>query len=188
VDFNILEKQLKLFIKNMTSLQSAFNLVTIFRRLGLSPVISPGGVVELPENIPSAKLRLLKKLLRRAQFDILLDKKMILAEKVVSLVLEMIHHSQELPAINYSEYISRKLCVSYSLLSKSFSKARGITIEQFIIAQKIEKVKQMLSHQDLTISEIAWKLRYSSPAHLSSQFKRVTGISPSMFKKNHFRK
>jgi AraC-like DNA-binding protein len=171
----------------MTSLQSAFNLVSIFRRLGLSPTISPGGEVELPENIPSAKFRLLKKSLRKAQFDILVDKKMILAEKVVNLVMEMIHYSQELPSVNYSEYISKNLCVSYSLLSKSFSKARGITIEQFIIAQKIEKVKQLLSHQDLTVSEIAWKLRYSSPAHLSSQFKRVTGISPSIFRRKNFR-
>jgi AraC-like DNA-binding protein len=169
----------------MTSLQSAFNLVTIFRRLGLTPVISPGGEVELPEDIPSAKFRLLKKLLRRAQFDILIDKKMILAEKVVNLVMEMIHYSQEIPSVNNSDYISRKLCVSYSMLSKSFSKARGITIEQFIIVQKIERVKQMLTHPELTVSEIAWKLRYSSPAHLSAQFKRVTGISPSIFRRNY---
>ena len=170
----------------MTSLQSAFKLVSIFRRLDLSPILSPGGEVELPENIPTAKFRLLKKLLRKARFDILVDKKMILAEKVVSLVMDMVHYSQELPSINYSEYISRHLCVSYSLLSKSFSKARGITIEQFIISQKIERVKQLLSHQDLTVSEIAWKLRYSSPAHLSAQFKRVTGISPSHFRRNQF--
>jgi len=169
----------------MTSLQSAFKLVSIFRRLGLSPSISPGGEVELPENIPSATFRLLKKSLRKAQFDILVDKKMILAEKVVNLVMEMIHYSQELPSVNFSEYISRNLCVSYSLLSKTFSKARGITIEQFIIIQKIEKVKKMLSNQDLTVSEIAWKLRYSSPAHLSSQFKKVTGISPSGFRRIH---
>jgi AraC-like DNA-binding protein len=177
---------MKLFIKNITSLQSAFSLVTIFRRLGLSPVISPGGEVELPENIPSAKFRLLKKLLRKARFDILADRKMILAEKVVSLIMDMIHFSQEMPTVNYSEYISRQLCVSYALISKSFSKARGITIEQFIILQKIEKVKELLSHQELTMSEIAWKLRYSSPAHLSAQFKRVTGISPSHFRRNQY--
>ncbi|HEY4965162.1 MAG TPA: hypothetical protein VII28_02135 [Puia sp.] len=86
----------------MTSLQSAFNLVSIFRRLGLSPSISSCGEVELPENIPFAKFRLLKKSLRKAQLDILVDKKMILAEKVVNLVMEMIHYSQELPSVNYS--------------------------------------------------------------------------------------
>jgi AraC-like DNA-binding protein len=166
----------------MTGLPSAFNLISIFRRLGLSLTIFPGGEVELPENIPSAKLRLLKKSLRKAQFDILVDKKMILAEKVVNLVMEMIHYSQDLPSVNYSEYISRHLCASYSLVSKSFSKARGMTIEQFIIVQKIERVKQLLAYQDLTVSEIAWKLRYSSPAHLSSQFKKVTGMSPSIFR------
>lgn len=130
-------------------------------------------------------MRLLKKLLTKARFDILVDKKMILAEKVVNLVMEMVHYSQELPSVNFSEYISKNLGVNYSQLSKSFSKTRGITIEQFIIAQKIEKVKQMLSHQDLTVSEIAWKLRYSSPAHLTSQFKRVTGITPSIFKRKN---
>ena len=178
---------MKLFIKNTSSGQSAFTLVSIFRRLGLSPTIFPDGEVELPENIPSEKLRLLKKLLTKAQFNILVDKKMILAEKVVNLVMEMVHYSQELPSVNFSEYISKNLGVNYSQLSKSFSKTRGITIEQFIITQKIEKVKQMLSHQDLTVSEIAWKLRYSSPAHLTSQFKRVTGITPSIFRRKNSR-
>jgi AraC-like DNA-binding protein len=177
----------KLFIKNINSLQSAFSLVTIFRKLGLSPIISPGGEVEIPENIPSEKFRLLKKLLRKARFVLLSDRKMILAERVVSLITEMIHLSQEMPSVNYSEYISQQLCVSYTLISKSFSKARGITIEQFIILQKIEKVKELLSQPELTMSEIAWKLRYSSPAHLSAQFKRVTGISPSHFRRNHYR-
>ena len=107
----------------------------------------------------------------------------MLAEKVRDLIIQMIHYSLELPSINYSEYISRNLCVNYTLLSKSFSKINGMTIEQFIIHEKIEKVKKLLSHDDLTLSEIAWKLRYSSTAHLSSQFKRITGITPSVFKK-----
>lgn len=110
-------------------------------------------------------------------------KRAILAEKVRNLVVQMIHDSIDLPTINYSEYISRQLCVNYTLLSKSFSKSIGITIEHFIILQKIEKVKDLISHTELTLSEIAWKLRYSSPAHLSAQFKRITGIAPSVFRK-----
>jgi AraC-like DNA-binding protein len=179
-----MKDDLKLFIKNMTGRHAFFSLASIFERLGLTPKIFPGGEVELPEDIPPGKFRLLKKILRKAQFDILVDKQMILAEKVGNLVMEMIHYSQELPSVNYSEYISKHLCVSYSLLSKSFSKTRGMTIEQFIIAQKIERVKQLLSHQDISVSEITWKLRYSSPAHLSAQFKRVTGVSPSLFRRN----
>ena len=112
-----------------------------------------------------------------------LDKRVILAEKVRDLIINMIHYSLELPAVNYSDYISKNLCVNYTLLSKSFSKICGITIEQFIISEKIEKVKKLLTHNDLTLSEIAWKLRYSSTAHLSAQFKRITGITPSVFRK-----
>ena len=111
------------------------------------------------------------------------DKRVLLAEKVRDLIVQMIHDSMELPAINYSEYISRQLCVNYTLLSKSFSRTIGITIEQYIIIQKIERVKKMISQTELTLSEIAWKLRYSSPAHLSAQFKRITGIAPSVFRK-----
>jgi AraC-like DNA-binding protein len=111
------------------------------------------------------------------------QKRTMLAENVRNLIIQMIHDSMELPAINYSEYISRRLCVNYTLLSKSFSKTIGVTIEQFIIIQKIERVKELISQTELTLSEIAWKLRYSSPAHLSAQFKRITGIAPSVFRK-----
>ena len=111
------------------------------------------------------------------------DKMFTLAEKVRDLILNMVHNSLELPDINYSAYISRNLCTNYTTISKSFSKTIGITIERYIIVQKIERVKKMLSVDHLTVSEIAWKLRYSSTAHLSGQFKRITGITPSVFRK-----
>jgi AraC-like DNA-binding protein len=112
-------------------------------------------------------------------------KRVLLAEKVRQLIIEMVHYSLELPTINYSEYISKNLCTSYTLISKSFSKTNGMTIEQFIIVQKIERVKKLLSINELSLSEIAWKLGYSSTAHLSAQFKRVTGITPSLFRKDN---
>jgi AraC-like DNA-binding protein len=112
-----------------------------------------------------------------------LDRSHLLALKVRKLIIDMVHYSLELPAVNYSEYISKHLCVNYTSLSKSFSKIWGMTIEQFIISQKIERVKDLLAQQELTLSEIAWKLKYSSPAHLSAQFKRVTGFTPSTFRK-----
>ena len=111
------------------------------------------------------------------------DKMIVLAGKVRDLIFDMIHNSLELPDMNYSAYISKNLCVNYTTISKSFSKAVGVTIEQYIIMQKIEKVKKMLSVDHLTLSEIAWRLHYSSTAHLSGQFKKITGITPSLFRK-----
>ena len=110
-------------------------------------------------------------------------KRVILAEKVRNLIMDMIHDSPEPPAVNYSEYISKNLSVNYTVLSKSFSIASGMTIEKFIITEKIERVKKLLTHHELTLSEIARKLRYSSAAHLSAQFKRITGITPSIYRK-----
>jgi AraC-like DNA-binding protein len=111
------------------------------------------------------------------------DKMIVIAGKVRDLIFDMIHNSLELPDMNYSAYISKNLCVNYTTISKSFSKAVGVTIERYIIMQKIEKVKKMLSVDHLTLSEIAWRLHYSSTAHLSGQFKKITGITPSLFRK-----
>jgi AraC-like DNA-binding protein len=159
-------------------------IANLFESLGLHPAIIPGGEVEVQEEIPDTKLKALRNLLRREQFDILFDKSRILSEKVMHVIMEMIHYSREMPAINYSEYISQKLCMNYTFLSKCFSRNMGITIEQFIIMQKIERVKKLLRFPDITLTEIAWKLQYSSTAHLSTQFKRVTGLTPSIYRKS----
>lgn len=111
------------------------------------------------------------------------DKMLVIAGKVRNLIFDMIHNSLDFPDINYSAYLSKNLCINYTTISKSFSKAIGVTIEQYIIMQKIEKVKKMLSVDRLSLSEIAWRLHYSSTAHLSGQFKRITGITPSLFRK-----
>jgi AraC-like DNA-binding protein len=159
-------------------------IATLFESLGLHPSIIPGGEVEIQEEIPDNKLRALRNLLRREQFDILYDKSRILAEKVLHVIMEMIHYSRDLPSIKYSDHISKKLCINYTFLSKCFSRNMGTTIEQFIIIQKIERVKKLLKNPDTTLTEIAWKLHYSSTAHLSGQFKRVTGMTPSDFRKS----
>ena len=98
------------------------------------------------------------------------------------LIIEMIHYSDELPVLNYSEFISEKLNYDYTYLSNIFSEVRGITIQQFIIINKIERVKELLLYDELNLTEISYKLHYSSVAHLSNQFKKVTGLSPSFFK------
>lgn len=99
------------------------------------------------------------------------------------MITELIHYSDELPTQNYSDYISEKLNYDYTYLSNIFSEVKGITIQQFIILNKIERVKELLLYDELNLSEISYKLHYSSAAHLSNQFKKITGLTPSYFKK-----
>jgi AraC-like DNA-binding protein len=111
------------------------------------------------------------------------DKRSILIEKIINIIIEMVHYSEEMPAVNYSTYISEKLNYDYTYLSNIFSEVKGITIQQFIIIHKIERVKELLLYEELNLTEISYKLNYSSVAHLSNQFKKITGLSPSHFKK-----
>ena len=115
--------------------------------------------------------------------ELLEDKKSILIEKIKNVIIEIIHYSDELPTENYSEYISKKLGYDYTYLSNIFSEVKGITIQQFIIMHKIERVKELSLYDELNLTEISYLLHYSSVAHLSNQFKKVTGLSPSFFKK-----
>ncbi len=110
------------------------------------------------------------------------DKKSILIERIKSVIIEMIHYSEELPKVNYSDYISEKLGYDYTYLANTFSEVKGMTIQQFIIFHKIEKVKELLLYDELNLTEIAYKLHYSSVAHLSNQFKKITGLTPSYYK------
>jgi len=174
---------MKLFIKNMISLNAKTRALAVLKSLGLHPVAAEIGEVEIPDNVTSKKYDLLKRALRREDFELVNNKETILVEKIRYLVIEMIHYSEELPEINYSDYISNKLHLDYTYLSRCFSKIRGMTIRQFIIVHKIKRVKQLLLYNDMTLSEIAWKLHYSSTSHLSSQFKKVTGLTPSDYKK-----
>jgi AraC-like DNA-binding protein len=111
------------------------------------------------------------------------DKKSVLIERIKNVIIEMVHYEDELPKSNFSDYISGKLNHDYTYLANLFSEVVGTTIEHFIIAHKIEKVKELLVYDELTLTEISYKLNYSSVAHLSNQFKKVTGLTPSHFKK-----
>jgi AraC-like DNA-binding protein len=174
----------KLFIKNMISQRSKLKVSAIVQELGLQPVFVETGEVEVKEKLSFKKFDSLKQALFINDFELIIDKRLILIERIKTLIIEMIHYTDELPVINYSTYLSKKLQVNYTYLSRFFSRGTHITIEHFIIAQKIEKVKQLLAGDQLTLSEIAWKMQYSSPAHLSAQFKKVTGITPSIFKQS----
>ena len=110
------------------------------------------------------------------------DKKAILIERIKNAVVEMVHHSDEVIKINFSDFLSKKLNHDYTYLANLFSEVQGTTIEQFIISHKIERIKELIIYDELNITEIAWKMNYSSVAHLSNQFKKVTGLSPSHFK------
>lgn len=111
------------------------------------------------------------------------EKKTILIEKIKTIVIEMIHYSDDPPLLNFSDFLSKKLGYNYRYLSTLFSELKGITIEHYVISHKIEKAKELLIYNELTLTEIAEKLHYSSVAHLSNQFKKVTGLTPSFFKK-----
>lgn len=140
------------------------------------------GMVEVMEDITEEQHDKLKGNLLRSGLELLDDKRSILIDKIKNVIIEMIHYSDELPKVNYSDYISEKLGYDYTYLSNIFSEVKGITIQNFIIIHKIEKVKELLLYDELNLTEISYKLHYSSVAHLSNQFKKITGLSPSFYK------
>lgn len=151
--------------------------------LGLKYIAVDLGEVEIIGELSEKKHSMLKAGLLTSGLELMDDKKAMLIEKIKNVIVEMIHYSDELPKTNYSDYISGKINLDYTYLSNIFSEVKGITIEHFIIAHKIERVKELLVYNELTLSEIAWKLHYSSVSHLSNQFKKVTGLTPTHFKK-----
>jgi AraC-like DNA-binding protein len=167
----------------MVSLRCKMMVKEELAKLGLQYVALDLGMVEILEDITEEQRLKLKVNLLRSGLELLDDKKNILIEKIKNVITEMIHYSEELPKVNYSDYISEKLKYDYTYLSNIFSEVKGITIQQFIIINKIEKVKELLLYDQLNLTEIAYKLHYSSVAHLSNQFKKITGLSPSFYKK-----
>lgn len=151
-------------------------------KLGLRFILIELGVVEIIEDINAEQRDQLKQNLHTSGLELLDDKKSILIEKIKNLIIEMVHYTDELPTVNYSDYISDKLNYNYTYLANIFSEVKGVTIQQFIIMNKIERVKELLLYDEMNLTEIAEKLHYSSVAHLSKQFKKITGLSPSYFK------
>lgn len=174
---------MKYYIKYMVSLRCKMVVMEELKKLGLEYMNLDLGMVELKEDITPDQRDQLKRNLLKWGLQLLDDKKSILIEKIKNVIIEMIHYADDLPDENYSDYISDKLNLDYTYLSNIFSEVKGITIQQFIILHKVEKVKELLLYDELNITEISYKLNYSSVAHLSNQFKKVTGLSPSFFKK-----
>ena len=151
-------------------------------KLGISPKHVDLGEVTIDGILSSEQLENISSTLEPLGFELIDDKKGRIIEKIKSLVIDLVHHSAEHTKLKYSEYISSHLHYDYPHLSKLFSEVEGITIEQYIISQKIEKVKELLVYNEMSLSQIADKLGYSSVAHLSAQFKKTTGLTPSFFK------
>jgi AraC-like DNA-binding protein len=151
-------------------------------KLGLHYGTVDLGEVDVKEDITSEQRELLRKSLLKSGLELMEDKKPMLIEKIKNVIVEMIHYSDELPKVKNSEYISEKLNHDYTYLANLFSEATGTTIEHYIILHKIERVKELLLYDELNLTEISYKLNYSSVAHLSNQFKKVTGLTPSYFK------
>jgi AraC-like DNA-binding protein len=152
------------------------------KKLGMPYVILELGMVELMNDISDAQREELKTNLLKSGLELLDNKKSILIEKIKNAITEMVHYTDELPKSNYSEYLSKKLNYDYTYLANIFSEVKGITIQQFIIIHKIERVKELLLYDELTLTEISYKLHYSGVSHLSKQFKKVTGLTPSFYK------
>ena len=167
----------------MVSLRCKMVVKDELTHLGLHYVLIDLGVVEILEDITVEQRDTLRARLLMSGLELLDDKKSILIERIKNVIIEMIHYTDELPKVNYSDFISEKLGYDYTYLANVFSVVKGITIQQFIIIHKIEKVKELILYDELSLTEIADKLHYSSVAHLSNQFKKVTGLPPTFYKK-----
>jgi AraC-like DNA-binding protein len=173
---------MKLLIKNMVSLRCKLIVKSELEKLGLHATVVELGEVEITENLTVKKQDELKTALLSFGLELMEDKKSILIEKVKNIIVEMIHYTDEPPTINFSNFLSEKLGYDYNYLSNLFSEVKGTTIEHYIISHKIERAKELLIYNELTLTEIAYKLHYSSVSHLSNQFKKITGLTPSFFK------
>lgn len=174
---------MQLYIKNMVCNRCIMAIKHLLEELHLHYTSVELGTVELEKEPTESQTALLKERLLQLGFELLDDARKKLIERLKTIVIAQVHHEMDEQRYNFSDILSSTLHKDYSYLSRLFSDVEGITIEKYIINQKIEKVKELLVYDELSLSEIAFRLGYSSVAHLSAQFKKVTGLTPSHFKK-----
>lgn len=167
----------------MVSLRCKMMVQSELEKLGIGFSLVELSMVEVFHPLNTEQRDQFRNGLSRLRLELLDDQKAILIERIKQVIIELIHYSDDIPDVNYSTYISRKLHYDYNYLSSIFSEVKGTTIQHYIIYHKIEKVKKLLLYNELNLTQIAYKLHYSSVAHLSNQFKKVTGLSPSFYKK-----
>ena len=155
----------------------------VLKELGLHFIVVDLGEVDIMEELSTEQMELLKIALLNSGFEIMDNKKAVLIEKIKNTIIELIHHTETNLKTNFSVFLSQKLNYDYTYLANLFSEVQGSTIEQFIISHKVERIKELIIYGELNITEIAWNMNYSSVAHLSNQFKKVTGLTPTHFKK-----
>lgn len=166
----------------MVSLRCKMKVKEELKRLGIWYVVVDLGVIEILTDITREQQEQLKVNLMKSGLELLDNKRSILVESIKNVITDLIHNTNEPPKVNYSNFISNKLGYDYTYLANVFSEVKGITIQQFIILNKIERVKELLLYDELTLTEIAHRLHYSSVAHLSNQFKKITGLTPTFYK------
>jgi len=167
----------------MVSTRCKIAVKEVFRNLGLVYSNVEFGEVEITEILTDEKLKDLKISLLNIGFELIEDRRAILIERIKNIVIDMVHHSDSQIKINFSDYLSERLKYDYTYMANVFSEEQGVSIEQFIISHKVERIKEYIIYDELNMTEIAFKMNYSSVAHLSGQFKKVTGLTPSYFKK-----
>lgn len=173
---------MKIYIKYMVSRRCIMMVKSNLEEIGIKYSNVQLGVIETLEKISIEQQEQLRTILLKSGLELMDDKKAIQIEQIKIIIIELIHHSGEGLKVNFSDYLSEKLNNNYTYLANLFSEAEGVTIEHFIIIHKIEKVKELILYDELNLTEISYKLHYSSVAHLSNQFKKVTGLTPTFYR------
>lgn len=166
----------------MVSIRCKIMVKEVLKSMGLHFIVVELGEVEIMENLSDEERLELKASLLKGGLEMIDDKKAMLIERIKNVVIEFVHYTDALIKINFSDYLSEKLQYDYTYLANLFSDVQGTTIEQFIISHKVERIKELIIYGELNFTEIASRMNYSSVAHLSSQFKKVTGLTPTHFK------
>jgi AraC-like DNA-binding protein len=171
-----------LYIKNMVCIRCKMVVKEELSKLGVQFSSVELGEANIMEDFTDSQRDQLSEALLRSGLELMDDKKSILLQKIKSVIIELVHYTEKPLTVNLSTYLSQKLNYDYTYLSNLFSEVQGASIERFVISHKIERAKELLMYDELTLTEIADLLHYSSLAHLSAQFKKVTGLTPSHFK------
>ena len=174
---------MKLYLKNMVSRSCILMVKSELDKLCVPYINVSLGEIEIDGTLTPELYQQTIQALQKSGFDVLLNNQKILTERIKNIIVEFVHYTEDDLKFNFSSYLSSKLKLHYTYLSNVFFKEQGISIKQYTIAQRVERVKELITYEELNLTEIAFKTNYSSIAHLSRQFKKTTGISPSNYKK-----
>lgn len=173
---------MKIFIQNMVSLRCKMIVKSELERLGLEFKSVELGEVLLLKSVSETDRQMLMAALHKSGLEVMDDEKAMMIEKIINIIVEMVHYSDELPQVNFSTFLQEKMNLDYHKMAEVFSKTKGVTIEHFIILHKVERIKELITYDKLNLTEISYKMHYSSVSHLSRQFKQVTGLTPTFYK------